>query len=68
MYDCLPEFILYLFVKGIASFIFDQRVILLISPAVQNANQPETPRRFRNSDWLNLTLVPPGGLVPNYLP
>ena len=29
-----------------------------LSPAAQNANQPQTPLRFRNSDWFYLIHIP----------
>src|SRR5262245_23024133 len=58
MYDCLPKYMLYSFVKGIASFIFDQKIILLISPAVQNANQPQTTLCSENCDWFFLVYMP----------
>ena len=36
----------------------------LALPSVQNANQPETPLRFWNSDWLYPIFVPPRGFEP----
>src|SRR5262245_13299991 len=68
MYDCLPKYMLYLFVKRIASFIFDQKVILLISPAVQNANQPQTPLCSQNCDWFYLVYMPQGDIFRTTFP